>query len=418
MANTDVEGSQPVDPNDIFIAVLGMTGAGKSTFIEHCTKPVERLSGHGLSSCTSRVSIYTTSVLGRTVHLIDTPGFNDSRRSDGETLQELAYWLAAAYERDIKLSGIIFLHCITNNRFQGSAVRALSAFKKMCGEEAFSGIIIATTMWDRVTADDLAKAEVRHWELQAKVRQDIIHRGGKLVRLSAVEIDGRRILQHIVSKDRRLTLALQQELVDENRLIHETGAGQVFYEDLKESFQTLQAKADETLERIAEMAQCSGREELRELEDAVTEMAGSMRSVDHDIERTRVTLYDIRKAWDTCLVRDDEAISATAQRIDQRIETEHSRQGGRSTSQSASTDNAHRGSKDAPSSASGPQPSEAYMSFRLEELEKERKALTYEMGHRLNRRYTTHSRSATRIGVISVGLAVGQLIAAMACVVM
>jgi hypothetical protein len=74
----------------------------------------------------------------------------------------------------------------------------------MCGEEVFKGIIVATTMWDKVTADELAKAEVRHEELQAKIRQDVIRGGGKLVRLSAVEIDAARILQHIVSKDRRL----------------------------------------------------------------------------------------------------------------------------------------------------------------------------------------------------------------------
>jgi len=30
---------------------MGMTGAGKSTFIEHCTNSLERLSGHGLASC-------------------------------------------------------------------------------------------------------------------------------------------------------------------------------------------------------------------------------------------------------------------------------------------------------------------------------------------------------------------------------
>ena len=38
-------------PDDIFIAVMGMTGVGKSSFIEHCTKPPERLSSNGLFSC-------------------------------------------------------------------------------------------------------------------------------------------------------------------------------------------------------------------------------------------------------------------------------------------------------------------------------------------------------------------------------
>lgn len=351
------------------------------------------------------------------MHLIDTPGFNDSRRSDGETLQELAYWLAAAYERDIKLSGIIYLHCITNNRFQGSAVRALSAFKKMCGEEVFKGIIVATTMWDKVTADELAKAEVRHEELQAKIRQDVIRGGGKLVRLSAVEIDAARILQHIVSKDRRLTLAFQRELVDENRLIHETGAGQVLYDDLKGSIETLQAKTKEAHEKIEEMAHSSRREGLRELEDAVMEMTRTMRSVDEDIDHTKVTLDDIRKAWDANIDRDDETISAAARRIEQQLEIERCRQGTKSTAQPASANTVYGGSSAVSSSvASESQSSQA--SLRLKELEKERKALTYQMGRRLNRRYATRSRSATMIGVIGTGLAVGQLVAAIACVVM
>ena len=368
---------------------------------------------------TSQVSIHTTCVLGRTVHLIDTPGFNDSRRSDGETLQELAYWLAAAYERDIKLSGIIYLHCITNNRFQGSAVRALRAFKKMCGEEVFKGIIVATTMWDKVTTDELAKAEVRHEDLQAKILQDVIRGGGKLVRLSAVEIDAARILQHIVSKDRRLTLAFQRELVDENRLIHETGAGQVLYDDLKGSIETLQAKTQEAQEKIEKMAHSSRREELRELEDAVTEMTTTMRSVDEDIDHTKVTLDDIRKAWDANIDRDDETISAAARRIEQQLEIERCRQGTKSTTQSASDNTVYGGSSAVSSPvASGSQSSQADMSRRLKELEKERKELTYQMGRRLNRRYTKRSRSATTIGVIGTGLAVGQLVAAIACVVM
>jgi hypothetical protein len=364
------------------------------------------------------VSIHTTSVLGRTVHLIDTPGFNDSRRSDGDTLQELAYWLAAAYERDIKLSGIIYLHCITNNRFQGSAVRALNAFKKMCGEEAFCGIVVATTMWDRVTTDELPKAERRHEELHARVNEDIMRRGGKLTRLSAVEIDAARILRHVVGKDRKLTLAFQQELVDGNKLIHETGAGQVLFEHLTGSLKTLQAEADQAIERIAAVAHYSRKEELRELEDTVTEMTGSMRSIDEDIERTRVTLGDIRKAWDSYITRDEEAISAAVQSIEQQIETERDRQEATSTVQTDAARSSYGDSELASSSASGSHPSQAYMSLRLEELEKERNALTYQMGQRLNRRYTKHARGATRIGVIGTGLAVGQLIAAIACVVM
>lgn len=38
-------------PDDIFIAAMGLTGAGKSTFIADCTGDVGGV-GHGLESCT------------------------------------------------------------------------------------------------------------------------------------------------------------------------------------------------------------------------------------------------------------------------------------------------------------------------------------------------------------------------------
>ena len=51
LCSPDAELTQPGSPDDLFIAVMGMTGAGKSTFIEHCTNSLEQLSGHELASC-------------------------------------------------------------------------------------------------------------------------------------------------------------------------------------------------------------------------------------------------------------------------------------------------------------------------------------------------------------------------------
>ncbi|KAI4675993.1 uncharacterized protein J4E84_009792 [Alternaria hordeiaustralica] len=273
-------------------------------------------------------------------------------------------------------------------------------------------------MWDRATKDELVRAELRHEELREKV-QDVIQHGGKLVRLSAVEIDAGKILQHIVGKSRRLTLAFQRELVDENQLIHETRAGQVLFEDLKESFETLQAKIDDARGRLAKMAHNSRRDELHELEDAIIEMNANMRSVDEDMERTKVNLRDIRMVWDKNLARDDKTILASAQLIERRLETERRQQEVRSDAQTPSPDDGYEASSAGFSSANTLQTSQSYMSLRLEQLEKERDALTYQMGQRLNRRYTApHGRGATRIGAIGAGLAVAQLVVAMACTVM
>ncbi|KAJ5062283.1 P-loop containing nucleoside triphosphate hydrolase protein [Bipolaris maydis] len=403
-------------------AVMGMTGAGKSSFIEHCTKPPERLSSDGLFSCTSRVSIHTTVIRGRTVHLLDTPGFNDSRQSDGKVLQELAYWLTAAHERDIRLSGIIYLHCITNNRLPGTAVRALDAFKKMCGTEAFKGVVLATTMWDMVSVKDLPKAEKRHEEFYEKIRHDVIEHGGKLVRLSAVEIDALKILHHIVQKNRRLTLRFQRQLVDENRMIYETEAGQTLYEDLNRRYQSLQIMADEAHRQMDEIASTGRREALSELSEATSEIARDIRLVEEDIERTKVAFGGIREKWEKIIERDDQTLLLAAQNLVQQFERGYDYNG---DGEKAMTANVHTlappfsetsriSSTDTFSSLT---PQETVAS-RLHDLEKELQALSIRIGQRLSRRYTTQSRGATRIGVIGTTLAAGQLIAALACVVM
>ena len=93
-----------------------------------------------------------------TIYLIDTPGFDDTNRSDSEVLREIASWLTASYAAKIRLSGIIYLHRISDVRMQGSAKRNLFMFKKLCGPNALNNVILATTMWDRVCeAEGLAR---------------------------------------------------------------------------------------------------------------------------------------------------------------------------------------------------------------------------------------------------------------------
>jgi predicted GTPase len=50
--------------------------------------------GHGLASCTAQVQMAPSFQLGdRTVNLIDTPGFDDTDKSDAEVLEEIAAYL-------------------------------------------------------------------------------------------------------------------------------------------------------------------------------------------------------------------------------------------------------------------------------------------------------------------------------------
>ncbi|KUJ13444.1 uncharacterized protein LY89DRAFT_542185, partial [Mollisia scopiformis] len=131
------------------IAVLGATGAGKSTFIQRATSSDKIIIGSTLRSC-AYISVWPANINGVNVALIDTPGFDDTERSDSEILEDVATWLAATFEQDILLSGMIFLEPVNANRVSGSEQRRIRLFEKICGKHAFSNVIIASTMWNTV----------------------------------------------------------------------------------------------------------------------------------------------------------------------------------------------------------------------------------------------------------------------------
>ena len=85
------DGYEPAE-GDVFIAVLGVTGAGKSTFISKCTEKEVSI-GHNLQACTQEVGVFLCKSREFNIYVIDTPGFDDTDRSDTEvrTHQYQAY---------------------------------------------------------------------------------------------------------------------------------------------------------------------------------------------------------------------------------------------------------------------------------------------------------------------------------------
>ena len=99
---------------------------------------------------TSTVQPYEITVGYTTLVLVDTPGFDDTHISDFEILQAIAKWLDTAFDKGQLLSGIVYLHRITDTRVAGSARRALQLFQRICGEDNFRNIILATTFWNSI----------------------------------------------------------------------------------------------------------------------------------------------------------------------------------------------------------------------------------------------------------------------------
>ena len=91
------------------------------------------------------------------VYFADTPGFDDSTRSDTDVLKRIVSWLVAMRDKRIKLSGIIYLHRITDDRMGGTAWRNLRMLQNLVGEDKMANVVLVSNRWEEVRTFSFAK---------------------------------------------------------------------------------------------------------------------------------------------------------------------------------------------------------------------------------------------------------------------
>lgn len=155
------------------------------------------------------------------MRFVDTPGFSDTNMSDTEVLQMIADYLAAAYKQEMKLSGIIYLHPISDNRVTHHTTKNLEMFRKLTGEKNLKNVILATSMWDKVTLDEGIRREE---ELKGKFWKLLTVMGAKTARHDDTADSGRKIASLLLG-NKPFYLQLQEEMGKDNKALRDTAAG-------------------------------------------------------------------------------------------------------------------------------------------------------------------------------------------------
>lgn len=225
LASLDIEQTSPGSrPDDVIIAVLGETGSGKSTFISLFVDEDLPI-GRSLAPQTQGIQMFRCSLPDMSnLVLVDTPGFNDTFRSDVDVFKELADWLVQVYVKQQKLIGIIYLHRVSDVRLGGSAVRSLRVFNKLCGEGSLECVALATTFWQHVDPKVGAEREKELCETP-EFWSDLIARGSKVFRHDHEETSGKAIINHLVKQNQIAVVRVQKELIIEGKELYETEAG-------------------------------------------------------------------------------------------------------------------------------------------------------------------------------------------------
>ncbi|KAF2462660.1 uncharacterized protein BDR25DRAFT_330114 [Lindgomyces ingoldianus] len=182
---------------------MGVTGSGKSNFIRFATGSQDPKIGEDLESC-----------------------FDDTHRGDADILAEIAETLSATYKNKLKLSGIIYLHRIKDERMTNAIMRNLTMFRKLC---------------------DVTKAERREKQLvEERTWWGYMEsKGSKTRRFMNTRESALEIIAEIAGLP-RVALQIQREMVGEGLDVNKTTAGEALNKELTD----LAAKHTEELKKL------------------------------------------------------------------------------------------------------------------------------------------------------------------------
>jgi len=229
---------------------------------------------------------------GTKIYLADTPGFDDTYRKDTDILAEVADWLNKAYESNIKLTGIVYLHRIADPRVGHATMRNIKMFQALCGDNGLGSVVLATTRWDMVDHETGRRREQELCERPQMWKRMIDH-GSKVFRQDRYQESALGIIQYLINKKRRVHVRLQEEMAH-GASLDETGAGkevQAEIDKLKKKYEKeltdLRREMDEAIRRNNLERQEEIDNLKAELEVKQREMVENERKLQADREELR-----------------------------------------------------------------------------------------------------------------------------------
>lgn len=224
-----------------------------------------------MESCTPEVQLANEFTLdGRRVLLIDTPGFDDSTKSDTDILKTIAAFLVTSYKSGSRLAGLIYMHRISDKRFSGIAGRNFKIFRELCGEKSLKNVVLVTNMWSEVSPE---VGEARERELSSNFLKPALDKGAQMVRHHDTEQSAHAVIRRIMN-NHPVVLQIQHELVDERKDIANTAAAETINAEIEEAkrrheaeVRKAQQEAERALREKEEQARRKREEEARRREE-------------------------------------------------------------------------------------------------------------------------------------------------------
>jgi len=292
------------------VVILGPTGAGKSSLIKKLSGDQSIVVGNSLNSETSAIKCYNLSYGGHEFALVDTPGFDDSHRSNLEVVEQILEWLAVQHRGNAEFVGVIYVHNIMNPRMQGSALQNLRMFRKLVGSNNMSKVILATSFWDLVNR----RKGIEREEALTKSPDffaAMIGKGAQYMRLEHHSTNLNALAS--MAKSGSIVLQCQKEMTVEKKSAKETSAAQITASDLAKIAEQ-KKKHDKEIKAIKQRAERDEKEQKSARDIEKKRMKDSLAKQAQEVEERRI---DAERRYDREMRRQQRERDAETARLRQ-----------------------------------------------------------------------------------------------------
>ena len=181
-------------------------------------------------------------------------------------------------EHRVWVTGVLYLHRISDNKFSQTADRVSNMVKSLCGDVAMDHLTLCTTMWDTVPDEE---GYDRFDELcETATWRTMISNGAGTAMISNVsptaKADAEKIVSELIKNAPTVKLAIQDEMINQGKTVLQTGAGQVLDQHLRE----VRAEAERKMQVLRETMH-------KENVAAEARMMEKMRKQESELERLR-----------------------------------------------------------------------------------------------------------------------------------
>ena len=131
------------------------------------------------------------------------------------------------YEKQILLSGVVYVHQINNSRMAAAPHRNLLMFAELTGPRSAKNVILVTTMWDKLIPE-FDDGNEREKGLKEEYWNVMIYHGAAVERFLNTPDSAWGIIDNVVKRnrnDQKAVLLFQEEVIDQKKSLSATSAG-------------------------------------------------------------------------------------------------------------------------------------------------------------------------------------------------